>query len=82
MVTVRHGIDFIDVQTPREALDHMLTIVENTAVEASKVADVVGFTGLSVKETVEAYAAFEKEHGAEIIEFSERGKKKLWKGVA
>ena len=82
MVTTRRGVDFINVQTPREALDHMLCISEHTDIEPSRVADVVGFTGLSVKETVEAYAAFEKTQGAEIIEFSARGKEKLWKGVA
>ena len=83
MVTIRRGVDLINVNTPQEALEVMRSISRHTELPASELADVVGFPGLSVKQTVDAYAAFRKEtSGAEVIEFTSCGKKKLWKEVA
>lgn len=83
MVTRVGSVDVIDVASSTEALEVMLSLHSEYGYSVEEVPATIAFRGLPVSEVVIAYAAFQKETGgADVIEFSSRGKKRLWKGVA
>ncbi len=78
MVTVGKFIDVISVADKKEAMNLLNSIRKNTDATAVKVTELVGFSGLSLKDTVATYSAFmKKETGANVISYEERNGKKV-----
>lgn len=82
MVTMVRGIDYYDAGSAKEACEVMEEICRHTSLTPAEVPYAVGFRHLSVKETVDAYAAFKRLAGCEVVEFTPFGKERLWKEVA
>ena len=83
MKKVGEALDTLNAQSVSEALRVLEVVYRNSDTSPTDILDSFQISGLSIKKSVQVYAAFmHRNADTDIVEFLDNGKRRsLWKGV-